>query len=185
MNKKQATMKRRQILVGLGLATLASPLLARSVAAQDKKATPKHEVEYLFVQNAKEAHLADGVLTLKGVNPSTLYFSDRPDRIVGHVTTRKFVGHWATGKDSFEVNPPNAVLTILAQNRPEWVVAVLKNPRLKGGALVYDIEILDGPKKLDGGPCSLFIDTIGRPLTPLSVAGVHRRRRRRAIRRHN
>ena len=31
---------------------------------------------------------------------------------------------------------------------------------------------------------SLFIDVIGRPLTPVSVAGAHRRRRRRVIRRN-
>ena len=33
-----------------------------------------------------------------------------------------------------------------------------------------------------GGASSLFIDVIGRPATPLSVAGVHRRERRRVAR---
>ncbi len=123
-------MKRRQLLIGLGVSTLATPLLVRRGNAQTEDEN-KHEVEYLFVQFASEANLANGVLTLEGINPSTLYFSDRPDRIVGHVTTKKFIDHWAKGKDNFEADPPNATLTILAQGRPEEVVVELKNPRLK------------------------------------------------------
>jgi penicillin V acylase-like amidase (Ntn superfamily) len=38
-----------------------------------------------------------------------------------------------------------------------------------------DVKILDGEMPASGGPSSLFIDTIGRPLSPVSVAGVHRR----------
>ena len=41
----------------------------------------------MFVQTAR-AITSDGTtLTLKDVTPSTLYFSDRPKRIVGHMTT--------------------------------------------------------------------------------------------------
>ena len=35
--------------------------------------------------------MKDGVLTMKGVTADTLYFSDRPERITGRVTTQKFV----------------------------------------------------------------------------------------------
>ena len=171
-------MKRRQLLVGLGLSPLATILPNRPSSAQNKEETP-HEVEYLFVQYATKATIANGVLTLTGINPSTLYFSDRPDRIVGHVTTRKFVDHWTIGKDSFKADPPNATLTILARNQPEGIVVELRNPRLKDDELVYDVEVLDGPKTVEGAQCSLFIDMIGRPLSPLSVGGVHKRRRRR------
>ena len=174
-------MKRRKLLVGLGLSTLVTVLPNRPGNAQNKEETP-HEVEFLFVQNASKATIANGVLTLGGINPSTLYFSDRPDRIVGHVTTREFVDHWTIGKDSFKSDPPNATLTILARSQPEGIVVVLRNPRLKGDELVYDVEVLDGPKSVEGEQCSLFIDMFGRPLSPLSAAGVHRRRRRR--RRH-
>ena len=43
------------------------------------------------MQNSKSASLKDGVLTMKGVTADTLYFSDRPERITGRVTTQKFV----------------------------------------------------------------------------------------------
>jgi len=41
------------------------------------------------------------------------------------------------------------------------------SPRLEGKDLVYDVKVLDGKQKVSGGIASLFIDTIGRPLTPV------------------
>jgi hypothetical protein len=54
-------------------------------------------------------------------------------------------------------------------------VVVLKNPQMAGGDLTFDVDVLEG--NLDGatGPAAVFIDIIGRPLTPLSFAGVARR----------
>jgi hypothetical protein len=42
--------------------------------------------DFLFVQNATSVTYADGKLTLAGVNPATVMFSDRPERIAGHTT---------------------------------------------------------------------------------------------------
>ena len=41
------------------------------------------------------------------------------------------------------------------------------------------IELLDGELPASAGPCTVFIDPLGRPLAPVSVAGVRRRDRRR------
>ena len=43
------------------------------------------------------------------------------------------------------------------------------------------ISIVDA--YVEGGPCSLFVDPVGMPLTPVSVAGVARRTTRRTVRR--
>ncbi len=59
----------------------------------------------------------------------------------------------------------------------------LREPRLGGGALIYDVEVLDGASEIESGASALFIDIIGAPLTPLSVAGVDRRTARRVYRR--
>ncbi|MHC4104193.1 MAG: hypothetical protein ACYSR9_04580, partial [Planctomycetota bacterium] len=64
------------------------------------------------------------------------------------------------------------------------VVVELKNPRLAGGTLVYDIDVLEEDEPIPSGPVSMFIDPIGRPASPTSAAGVHRRHRRRAVHRH-
>jgi hypothetical protein len=55
------------------------------------------------------------------------------------------------------------------------VVVVLKSPVLEGDRLTFDVEVLEGDLAGADGPASVFIDIIGRPLTPLSFAGVARR----------
>jgi hypothetical protein len=53
----------------------------------------------------------------------------------------------------------------------------LRDPQLTEETLTYKGEVLDGALPAKAGPCSLFIDQIGRPLSPMSVAGVRRRGR--------
>jgi hypothetical protein len=50
-------------------------------------------------------------------------------------------------------------------------------------ALQYHVQILQGTPPATAGPCVLFIDPLGRPLSPVSVAGVRRRDMRRDRRR--
>ena len=174
-------MKRRELLKGLAVATVAAATTQR-VWAEDKDPT-ETIVDYLFVQNSKAVSLKDGVLTMKGVTEDTLYFSDRPERITGRFTTKKFVDGWGDGDDSFRTVPPNAVLSILEEPEPVDIVVELRNPRLKGDDLIYDVVVLDGEKVASGAASALFIDVVGRPLTPVSVAGVARRTSRRTARR--
>jgi hypothetical protein len=141
--------------------------------------------ESMFVQTAQGIESTEDTLTLRGITPSTLYFSDRPQRVVGHMTTADFVDLWGIGDNSFESDPPNAVLSFLEPGAevPEDAVIVLKEPTLDGaGALSYSIEPLDGSVPAHSGPATLFIDPFGRPLSPVSVCGVRRRERRRSRR---
>lgn len=137
------------------------------------------EIEALFVQNAHSMSYDDGRLTLTGLAPTTLFFSDRPDRVTGHITSHEFVSSWDKGDDSFASNPPNAALSIFHEDSVSDVVVELTDPILSGHDLSYAVEILDGDMPAEGGPSSLFIDVIGRPLSPMSVAGVARREDRR------
>lgn len=174
-------MKRRDLLKGLGLSTLAMPWLARSGYAAEEQAA--ETVEYLFVQSAGRARLTDGTLRLGHISPTTVYFSDRPERIAGHITTHDFVSEWGKGEDSFMADSPNATLSILSGSEPQEIVVVLSAPRLENNDLVYDIEVLEGKESAEGGASSLFIDVIGRPMSPASFAGRRRRIRRRAVNR--
>ncbi len=142
--------------------------------------------ESMFVQTADGIDSDGQTLTLRGITPSTLYFSDRPQRVVGHMSTADFVDLWATGDNSFETDPPNAVLAFLepGADAPDDAVVVLKEPNLAGAdALSYSIEVLEGAVPTHAGPVTLFIDPFGRPLSPVSVCGVRRRERRRMRRR--
>ena len=141
--------------------------------------------ESMFVQTAQGMTSDGTTLTLKAVTPSTLYFSDRPKRITGHMSTAEFVELWAEGDNSFEEDPPNAVLAFLepGDQVPEDAVVVIREPHLQDGQLSYSIEALEGTLPAQAGPVTLFIDPFGRPLSPVSVCGVRRRERRRARRR--
>ena len=120
-------------------------------------------------------------LTLEGVSPVTLFFSDRPERIAGNMTTAKFVPFWSEGKDSFLQDPPNADLSIIENGELRQTVVVLRDPQLDGEDLRYRVEIVDGEMPRTGSEVSVFIDVIGMPATPLSYAGVARRSYRRAV----
>jgi hypothetical protein len=141
------------------------------------------EIEALFVQSAEGMAYEDGRLTLNGVAPTTLMFSDRPQRVTGHIPTEEFLDSWGDGDDSFADDPPNAVLSTFSEDEVNDVVVVLQNPALDGDQMSYSVDILDGEMSASGGASSLFIDVIGRPMSPVSVAGVHRRGRRRGRRR--
>ena len=138
----------------------------------------------MFVQTAAAISSDGTTLTLKDVTPSTLYFSDRPKRVVGHMTTVDFV-ELGRGDNNFEEDPPNAVLAFRepGDDALDDAVVVIQPPRLENGELSYSIEILEGTVPTQAGPVTLFIDPFGRPLSPVSVCGVRRRERRRDRRR--
>jgi len=168
-----------------GAALLGKAFNVDLVSAANEKPQDLKNVQMLFVQNAKDVVIKDGRLTLIGISPTTIFFSDRPKRIAGHMHTQDFVREWhkGAGPESFHTDPPNATLSVFAEDDIVDVVVELKNPRLAGGALVYDIGVLEQDEPIPSGPVSLFIDPIGRPATPGSVAGVRRRTRRRTRRR--
>jgi hypothetical protein len=52
---------------------------------------PMKEIEAIYMQSATGVTASNGSMTLRGLSPSILYFSDRPERVVGHVTPKQFV----------------------------------------------------------------------------------------------
>lgn len=139
------------------------------------------QIEAMFVQLARGLTSSDHRVTLHGLAHATLFFADRPERVVGHMSSKKFVSQWGVGENSFADDPPNAVVSFLegGETLPEEVTVVLRDPQLDEDTLIYTTEVLEGKLPARAGPCSLFIDPIGRPLSPVSVAGVRRRERRR------
>jgi hypothetical protein len=172
------------------LSVVLVSLVIGSWVIQETKAQTSEDhskkVEYLYVQTAHAVTFKGDKMTLHGVSPTTLFFSDRPDRIAGHGATEEVVVGWARGEDNFDTDPPNATLSILQGDDGEIddVVVELQDPELKGSQLTYTVKVLNGKVPVSGGASALFIDIIGRPLTPLSVAGVARRTTRRTIRRN-
>jgi len=158
------------------LATLALP------AHADEEAC-----DMLFVQDAKGMVFDGSRLTLKDANPNIIFFCDRPVRTAGHMTRDAFMKLVTEGENSFADNPPNAAVSIVSAKGEviEVVVTLSKKPLISGNDMVFPIKVLDGELPNSGETVIMFIDPIGRPLSPTSVAGVHRRHRHKAIRRHH
>jgi hypothetical protein len=169
----------RRTFIAVVLAAPAVPL--GSVMAQAVK-EPAKQADFLFVQTAKGMTFDKSTnhLNLEGVSSTTLFFSDRPERIAGNMRTTAFVPFWSKGKDSFLSDPPNADISILEDDKLRQVVAVLQAPALKGDTLTYTVKVLQGEMPAKGADVSVFIDIIGMPMTPFSYAGVARRGYRRA-----
>jgi hypothetical protein len=180
-------LNQRFLVPVLALIVFLAPLAGGAALAADapaKKAEePAKMADFLFVQSAKGMSYdkATNKLTLTGVSPATIFFTDRPERIAGNMKTADFVPFWSKGKDSFLKDPPNADVSILEGKELRQVVAVLQNPELKGDDLTYTVKVLQGEMPAKGADVSVFIDVIGMPLTPVSFAGVARRGYRRAV----
>lgn len=134
-------------------------------------------VPSLFVLNSKGVSLKDGKLVLAGIYPNAIVFADRPVRAAGHDMTTRIVEDWGNGSDNFVKDPPNATVSGFKKDGSAVLdaVVVLKSPKLEGGNLTFDVDVLEGDLAGADGPASVFIDIIGRPLTPLSFAGAARR----------
>jgi hypothetical protein len=138
----------------------------------------KPEVEpALIVMNSAGAKLENGRLVLTGVAPNAIIFADRPVRAAGHALTAHLLEEWAVGSDSFAKDPPNATVSVFdkAGSSVKDVVVTLKNPKMEGSQLTFDVAVLEGDLGNADGPASVFIDIIGMPFTPLSFAGMARR----------
>ena len=175
----------RALVSVVWLATATAVMSPLAMAVEVPAAAPVM-AQLLFVQNAAGVEVGAGgrTLMLKGVSPTTLFFSDRPVRIAGHYRTEEYLHFWKSGPDSFLKDPPNATLSVFEKGKDELadVVVTLRNPRVSGSDLTYDITVVAGALPKSGiGPASLFIDIIGLPFTPLSFAGVARRTAYRTV----
>jgi hypothetical protein len=148
------------------------------------QSTAQPECETLFVQNARSVSMEGDTLILEGVSPLISFFCDRPVRHAGHVTNDEYLQAWDAGKDSFADDPPNAMVSVLdGDDAHDVVVELLGKPAMDGDRFTYKIAIIEGEPVSADTPASMFIDIIGRPLTPMSYAGVGRRTTRRVVRR--
>jgi|APFre7841882724_1041349.scaffolds.fasta_scaffold94612_2 hypothetical protein len=145
-------------------AVMLSMAACATTATTSSSASDK--VQLMFVQIAEDVKVdaATSTLRLVKVNQQTLYFSDRPQRIAGHIKMADYLKEWTSqaGKDNFKADPPNAVLSAYEQGKPDNTLAVVKimNPVVDGADLIYSYKLIEG-KMPASGATSLFIDWIG------------------------
>jgi len=138
-----------------------------SLAACATTSTTSSEAQLMFVQIAEDLKVDAAAKTLRlvKVNQQTLYFSDRPVRIAGHLKMADYLKEWTAkaGKDSFSADPPNAALSVYEPGQAENTLVIVKitNPVVDGADIIYSYSLIDGTMPASGGATSLFIDAIG------------------------
>ena len=129
--------------------------------------TSSSDAQLMFVQSAEDLRVdaAKSTFRLVKVSQQTLYFSDRPQRLAGHLKMADYLKEWtaAAGKDNFGADPPNAALSVYEPGQPDNTLVVVKitNPVVDGADLVYTYKVLNGTMPTSGGATTLFIDWIG------------------------
>jgi hypothetical protein len=146
-------MKRLAIALA-ALALLAVYPAVRMATAQTAKPS------FLFVQSAQKISYKDGVMRLHDIPQHTIFFSDRPNRVVGNVPTDKFVARWTTdkGPDGFATSPPNAAVTLFQPDGAKTAIVELTNPKLDGKDLTYNVKVLQGVAFAAPAQGVVFID---------------------------
>lgn len=140
-------------------ATLAVAGFAGAATAQETKAQEVGPIELMFVQQAAGMKYDGKTLTLEGVAPAAIFFSDRPQRLTGHLTQKQFVELWNDSqKDSFEKDPPNAALSVATGEDKPPVIVEVKGASLSGDSLAFEVNVLEGELPATGGAVALFVD---------------------------
>jgi len=171
-------MNRKKVFVVIiVLLVLVAFISTSSIAAGESQAVEK-PIRYMFVQSAHAGSFVsvEGeenlyILTLEGVSPQTIAFSDRPERVVGQVPMQQFLD----GLGFSPENPPNAAIEILeGDEEGDVIVCELLDPiyDAAGKTLQYTVSILEEPNHSYAiynerhdqslpehfGPAALFID---------------------------
>lgn len=155
--------------IGLPILLSISGLLWLQPTQADCSKQKRAKTKYCFAQSANEAKLSRKsndtfTLTLKGVNPYVTYFSERPKRKVGYMSTKGFVKYWKyESPQSFKYDPPNADVSGVQIGKTSNFVLELTNPKYdyKSRTLTYTAKPLG--HKITTGTLShvtLFIDDV-------------------------
>ncbi len=134
-------------------------LILTSTAVMAKHViSSKKNPEFLYVLSADSGSLEGETLRLTDI-PMVVYFSDRPARIVGHMSLRDFVQGYNKGSDSFKADPPNGILSIYTSKGNNDIVMEIRNVDLRDNVLVCTVRILEGNALSSFKNASLFLDS--------------------------
>lgn len=181
MSPHETTTMNHRSVCSLALAAFAYSVGGGSPAQQP---APTHDdvaavEDFLFVQNSASGSFDGERLSLHSVAP-TIFFSDRPYRLFGHVNMGAFVEAWGRGPNSFAEDPPNAILSLLGEEHVDSFMVALSDPRADEGGVSYKIDVEEGTIPATFGGSSLFIDNEAWAAVGGLVAGRALTRRRDA-----
>lgn len=146
----------RRALSGLCVAAVIAGCVGAfapaAFAGESTADAPPPQVPLLGVMSAASGRYQSGTLTLEGVQPSAVWFSDRPTRDAGTMGIKSFLELFFRGDD-----PPNAALAIAGANESRDVAIVeLSDPvyRSSKKRLTFTAELIPdvAPDRLAAHP---------------------------------
>jgi len=162
-----------KLVLTLSLTGFSYALPAVAVAAIDSNtsslAVASQKASFLFVLRATTGVITKVkggyTLTLQNIDDKVLYFSDRPVRQAGFITTTSFMGNWQYGINSFKSNPPNAAMVHAALKKnvngmAQAIPIELSEPKVTANGWLFQVKDLQG-KMREGSyqDVSVFIDS--------------------------
>ena len=122
--------------------------------------TTERTYRWLFTQTAANATSNNGTLNIE-TQEDVFAFTDRPDRLAGHLPFENFTMLWSHNNSTFAEDPPNAVLTWMSENGSmAYAEIILTDAKVdEDGFIEYDYIHETGdsiPSNLSD--TSLFID---------------------------
>lgn len=170
-------MSRRRSLATLAVLAIGVASIASCTKASEP-AAPAAPPSYLYSQTAHGGSVApqpDGTiaLTFTGVAPTTVKFTDRPDRSGVPISTQQFIAGWGS---AFAGSSPNAAIVLPdAEKSRDTLVATISDPKYDAASetLTYKARVIlnDKPASMSAyaanadaalpstfGAASIFID---------------------------
>ncbi|MEX3008045.1 hypothetical protein [Hoeflea sp. TYP-13] len=149
-------MYRLSALFGAVLLALSPGLALAQQGGQPVPVMPTPAYEY--VQQASSMQYDGTTLTLQGVAPSTIFFSDRPYRLTGQVATGMFADLWNSPDGPFASDPPNAAISVLGKTDEAPAIVELTSAKVDGTSVQYGVKVLSGKLPESAENVAMFVD---------------------------
>ncbi|WP_419913289.1 hypothetical protein [Hoeflea sp.] len=130
--------------------------ISPGLAQAQQPAVPAPSYEY--VQQASSMQFDGTTMTLQGVAPSTVFFSDRPNRLTGLVSSGQFVELWNSPDGPFASDPPNAAVSVLGNIKDAPAIVELTSAEMDGVQVKYGVKVLSGELPASADNIALFVD---------------------------
>jgi len=164
-DQRRVSHSRRALLSVVAVAAIAGPGLPLTAAADANADEPEPMLMFVQIADDLKVDAVANTLRLVKVGQQTVYFSDRPVRLAGHLKMADYLDEWTekAGEDNFGADPPNATLSVYEPGQPDNSLAVVETsgPKIDGSDLIYNYKLIDGDLPDGGGATTLFIDWIG------------------------
>jgi len=144
------------------LTYLLLALIIVACSTDDNNNVDDTQAEWLYVHTAIEANATNSTTLVIPFTEDIFAFTDRPNREHKYISAEEFVSYWSQdATNSFQFDPPNAVLTSVDDDGVAEVEVVIIGASTDGDNITYTIQ---SPKLTENATLqdvSLFVDGNG------------------------